>query len=69
MSKLCVFVLILTIACFGFVHMVNPEGNSCYSYAGGMVYPAEFRDPEKTGHQLQWTKAMSKLTPSSHQVL
>lgn len=42
-----------------YVNPATPGGESCYSYAGGSVYPQEYRDPEKTDHKLQWTKAMS----------
>lgn len=37
------------------------EGDSCYSYAGGSVYPT-VSNPEKAEHKLQWTKAVSKST-------
>jgi len=36
---------------------VGVEGDQCYSYAGGSVYPQE---TTAKGHSLQWTKAMSK---------
>lgn len=35
------------------------EEQSCHSYADGNVFPVG-ADPEKTGHQLQYTKAVSK---------
>lgn len=60
MSRL-IFVAVLFLCCLNDVKLANTnEGNSCYSYAGGMVYPQEFRDPEKSNHKLQWTKAMSE---------
>lgn len=43
-----------------YVNSATPDSESCYSYAGGSVYPMESSDPEKTNHKLQWTKAVSK---------
>lgn len=55
-----VFSFVLISFLLNFVNPAVPEGDSCYSYAGGTVYPQEYRDPTKTQHKLQWTKAMSK---------
>lgn len=47
-----------------YVNSATPDSESCYSYAGGSVYPMESSDPEKTNHKLQWTKAViSKPAP------
>lgn len=57
------FITLFVLFNLNYVSLVNPtEGESCYSYAGGTVYPQEFRDPKKGDHKLGWTKAMSKYT-------
>lgn len=63
MSKTVFTTILLLFQCSFLLNIVNsgtPEGESCYSYAGGTVYPQDNRDPTKTQHKLQWTKAMSK---------
>lgn len=49
---------ILLLVAAAIVGAAKPEDNdSCYSFAGGSVYPAE---QPKGDHQLQYTKAVSE---------
>lgn len=57
MTKFILFAVFSCILLNSKVTPAVPEGDSCYSYAGGSVYPQE-ADPEKTSHKLQWTKAV-----------
>lgn len=40
--------------------------NQCYSFAGGSVYPQE--TAKSSGHNLQWTKAMSMWSQSQYEL-
>lgn len=59
MHKYIVAVIFYIVLLNAKVNPATPEPDSCYSYAGGNVYPME-NDPAKTNHKLQWTQAVSK---------
>lgn len=56
---LCSNQIVFITFCVVISNAATPETESCYSYAGGSVYPS-LSNPEKADHKLQWTKAVSK---------
>lgn len=63
MRKLIVSLTFLCLGArvLGVAQPSNGEGESCYSYAGGTVYPQD-KDYVQSDHKLQWTKALSKYS-------
>lgn len=57
-SNLWLTLCILSVAALGAKTLSTIDDDSCYSFAGGSVYPAE---APKGDHTLQTTKAVSKL--------
>lgn len=56
MERLKISRVFCFLALFATTHVA--DGDQCYSFAGGSVYPQE--TSKSSGHTLQWTKAMSK---------